>query len=408
MSHSLLDTLRDLRGNARGAVLTEPLWGIPFNLYTPYVSLYMLALGLSQAQIGLVVSISLAGQMVVALVSGIVTDKLGRKRATLIFDILAWTVPCLLWAFARGFEWFLAAGLINSLRRIPDNSWTCILVEDADPKDLVHIWAWVYLAGQVSVLFVPLAGLLVDRFSLVPTVRGLFLLACVMMTTKFVVMNALVTETGQGRLRMAQTHRRSALAMLGEYRSVVGEVLRSPHTLYTIGLMAIVSIIATVQGTFWSILVTERIGIPAGQIALYPFIRSFVMVFALFFVVPRLREVHFGRPLMVAFVGFLLSQLVLVSAPPHGYALLVLSVLLEGGSFAVLGTQVDRLSVVNVDARERARIVSIAHVIVIACTTPFGWIAGLLSERSPVNPFLMNMVLLTAGIVLVHCLRRTE
>src|SRR5205814_250781 len=136
---------------------------------------------------------------------------------TLLFDILAWSIPCLLWASAQSLVWFLVAGLVNSLRRIPDISWNLLLVEDADPDDLVHIYAWVFLAGQLSVIFTPLAGLLIGRFSLVPTVRGLYLLACVMMTTKFVVLNALVSETRQGRERMAQTQGRSMLARLGEY-----------------------------------------------------------------------------------------------------------------------------------------------------------------------------------------------
>ncbi len=399
--------MRDLRGNARGAVLTEPLWGIPFNLYAPYVSLYMLALGLTQSQVGLVTSAALAGQIVFALLSGIITDKLGRKRATLVFDILAWTFPCLLWASARSLVWFLAASVINSLRRVPDISWNCILVEDTDPEDLVHIYAWVYLAGQVSVFFVPLAGLLIDRYSLVPTVRGLFLLACVMMTAKFVIMNVMVTETRQGLVRMEQTRGRSILAMLREYRGVANHVLASPHTLYTIALMVVVSIVTVVQSTFWAILVTKRILIPDGHIALYPFARSLIMVFFLFFVVPRLRGLHFGRPLTLAFIGFLASQLLLVSIPPHGYGLLLVSTLLESCSYAVLGTQIDRLSVINVDARERARIVSIAHVIVIACTTPFGWIAGLLSERNPTFPFLMNVALLGLGILFVRHLRDT-
>jgi len=407
MSHSLLDTLRSLRGNARGAVLTEPLWGIPFNLYTPYVSLYMLALGVTHSQVGLIVSTTLAGQIVFALLSGIITDKLGRKRATLVFDILAWTIPCLLWASARSLSWFLAAGLINSLRRVPDISWNCILVEDTDPKDLVHIYAWVYLAGQFSVFFVPIAGLLIDHYSLVPTVRGLFLLACVMMTAKFIIMNAMVTETRQGFVRMAETRGRSILTMLGEYRGVARTVINTPHTLHTVGLMVILSIISMVQSTFWAILVTERTRIPPGQIALYPFVRSLIMMFCLFFVVPRLRGVHFGRPMTIAFAGFLLSQVVLVAAPERGYALLLLSTLLESASYAVLGTQIDRLAVINVDAQERARIVSVAHVIVIACTTPFGWIAGSLSEHSPIFPFLLNIALVAVGIVMVQRLHAT-
>ena len=32
MSHSLITSLRTLKGNPRGCVYTEPLWGIPFNL----------------------------------------------------------------------------------------------------------------------------------------------------------------------------------------------------------------------------------------------------------------------------------------------------------------------------------------------------------------------------------------
>ena len=45
--HPFITTLKNLSGNARGCVLTEPLWGIPFNLYAPYASVYMLAFGIS-------------------------------------------------------------------------------------------------------------------------------------------------------------------------------------------------------------------------------------------------------------------------------------------------------------------------------------------------------------------------
>jgi len=407
MAHTLLDTLRNLRGNARAAVLTEPLWGIPFNLFAPYVSLYMLALGLTDTQIGLVASTALAGQVVFALLSGIFTDKLGRKRATLVFDILAWSIPCLLWAAAQNLVWFLVAGLINSLRKVPDNSWTCLLVEDADPGDLMHIYAWVYIAGQLSVFFVPLTGLLIDHFSLVPTVRGLFLLAFAMMTAKFLILNTMVTETQQGQVRLAQTQGVSVRTLLGEYHGVVRQILSTPQTVYTIALMLVMSIVTMVQSTFWAILVTKRIHIPPERIALYPCARSLIMLLILFLVVPRLRGLHFGRPMVIALVSFLLSQLLLVITPTKGYAVLLFSTLLESYGYAVVGTQLDRLTVINVDAQERARIVSIAQVIIIACTTPFGWIAGLLAERNPMNPFVLNIALLTLGIVLVGCLQAT-
>ena len=73
-NHSLITTLKNLRGNPRGCVYTEPLWGLPYNLYAPYISIYMVALGLSDRQIGLIVSISWGFQVLLASLSGVITD----------------------------------------------------------------------------------------------------------------------------------------------------------------------------------------------------------------------------------------------------------------------------------------------------------------------------------------------
>src|SRR5690554_5436652 len=143
--HPLVNTLVNLKGNPRACVWTEPLWGIPFNLYTPYVSLYMSALGVTESGIGLIASLGMVFQIVFALVGGIVTDKLGRKRATLIFDVLSWSIPCLVWAMAQSFVWFAVAAMINSMWRITMNSWSCLLVEDCDEKLLVDVHSWVHI-----------------------------------------------------------------------------------------------------------------------------------------------------------------------------------------------------------------------------------------------------------------------
>jgi MFS family permease len=408
LTSGLFATLRGLRGNARGAVLTEPLWGIPFNLFAPYASIYMVALGLSDGEVGLVASLSLAGQIVFSLLSGIIADKLGRKRATFIFDILAWSLPCLIWASARNLGWFLCAGLVNSFRRVPDNTWNLLLVEDTDPEDLVHIYALVYIAGQLAAFFAPIAGLLISRYSLVPTVRGLYLLGFVLMTTKFVVLNALVTETKQGRIRMEQVRDRSVWDLLAEVGSVARQVVATRRTLYTIALSAMISIVIMVQGTFWSIIATERIGIPARHIALFPFARSVVMLAFLVLVVPRLRNVHYGRPMVLALVTYALSCVLLVLTPMRSYGVLLLSVVLESAAYAVVANQIECLTVWNVDPQERARIVSIAHVAIIACTTPFGWIAGRMSDHNRALPFIMNALLLIACVFVVRRLQRVS
>ncbi|NMB47050.1 MAG: MFS transporter [Firmicutes bacterium] len=184
-SHPLVNTLLDLEGNPRACVWTEPLFGIPLQLYTPYISLYMVALGVTESQIGLIASISMLLQVFWALLSGAITDKFGRKRTTLIADIIAWSIPCLIWAFSQNFTHFLIAAIVNSSWRVAGNSWNCLLVEDSDPDQLVDIFSWTYIAGLLAAFVAPLAGVLIARYGLVPTVRGLYLLAFVMMTTKF-------------------------------------------------------------------------------------------------------------------------------------------------------------------------------------------------------------------------------
>ncbi len=264
-NHSLITTLKSLTGNPRGCVYTEPLWGIPFNLYAPYISIYMVALGLSDKQIGLIVSISWSFQIVLALLSGVITDKLGRRRTTLIFDILAWSVPALISAIAQNFWYFVAAGVINSVWQITHNSWTCLLVEDADQNQLVDIYTWIYIANQLVGFVAPLAGLLIGVFSLVPTVRGLYIFAAIMFTLKAVVTYRMTQETGQGQVRMHETRHQSLMTVLREYRGVLQGLLHAPQTLYTAGIMLIISISNVITVSFWGIIVTERLHIPAGE-----------------------------------------------------------------------------------------------------------------------------------------------
>lgn len=405
--HPLFYTLFHLRGNARGVVLTEPLWGIPFQLYAPYASVYMLALGLRDSQIGLVASINMGLQIFWSLMGGAITDKLGRKRTTFIFDLITWSVPCVIWAVAQDFTYFVIAAVINSGWRVTHTSWTCTLVEDTDPQLLVDIYTWIYIAGLLSAFFAPLAGVLIGWFSLVPTVRGLYVFAAIMMTLKFVTMNMMVEETRRGKERMQETRGQSLFSLLGEYRGVIGQILHTPATLYTIGIMLVMSIFYNINGSFWGVLVTQKLLIPEQHLAIYPFARSITQLIFFFLVTPLIREMNFRNPLLIGLIGFIASQVILITAPPGSYLLLVVSVILEACAAGAVNIQVDRMFVVNVDEGERARIMAIVMVIVVALTSPFGYIAGKMSEANRLYPFVFNILLFFGGLVLVWLAARS-
>lgn len=396
----MLSTLVSLRGNARGCVYTEPLWGIPYNLYAPYMSVYMLALGLTDGQIGLVTSISLGLQVFWALMSGAITDKIGRRRTTLISDLITWSLPCLIWAVSQNFWYFLAAAILNSAWRISHTSWTCLLVEDTDPALLVEVYSWIYIANVVAGFVSPIGGWLIAQYSLVPTVRAMFLLAFVMMTIKFLATNAMTTETQQGLVRIEETHGQPLFQVLRGSAGVLRSIIRSPVVMSMVGLLTILGIYRTISNTFWSILATERLLLPPATLSLYQFLRSLCMLVVFFTVMPRLRNADPYRTILLGFIGLIASQAILIATPPGGYIMLAAATVVEAFSLPLVSTLLDKLVVLVVDPHERARIMGLLFVLVILLTTPFGWIGGQLSEIDRVLPFALLIVLFTAGVAL--------
>lgn len=400
--HQLINTLLTLRGNPRGCVYTEPLWGIPFNLYSPYVSIYMLAIGLSDPEIGRIASIGAVAQVFFAIFSGTITDKLGRRMTTLLFDILAWSVPALISAIAQNYWYFLGAAVINGVWRITHTSWSCLLVEDADPDQLVDIYSWIYIANLVVGFVSPLAGFLIQAFTLVPTVRGLYIFAAVMFTIKAVVTYLMTEETAQGKIRMHETKDQHFGSVLIEQFAIVGDILRTPQTLYTAGIMLVFSIYNLISGTFWGVIVTKKMMFPDESLAFFQLIKAAVMILFFFVIMPRLGKLHFKMPMTFGFLLFIVSQALLIVVPEKNYLLLGLSVFLEACSFATVSPLMDRLTVLTIDAKERARILSILSVGIILFTSPFGWVAGNLSAINKDLPFVLIMGLCVLGALLAY------
>jgi len=300
------------------------------------------------------------------------------------------------------------AAIINSVWRVSMTSWSCLLVEDTDPRLLVDIYSWLYMSGYVAAFLAPLAGLLIATYSLIPTMRALYLLAFVMMTIKFIATNAMVTETSQGKIRMEQTRHQNLFSLLGEYKGVFRQILHARQTLLTLGVMLVMSTCAIVSGAFWSIYVTEQLDIPPEHLALYPFARSITMLFFFFLVMPKIRQMNFRNPMLIGLVGYVISQLILITSPAKSYLILLASTVIEAMSYATVSTLLDKMVVVTVDAKERARILAILYVIMILFTTPFGWIAGNLSEINRVLPFVMNIVFFCIGGVLIFIAARVH
>ena len=71
--------------------------GHPYNLIAPFATLYMYTQGVTDVQIGLILSITMFVQVFFSFFGGILADKLGRKFTTMLGDFFGWAVACLVW-----------------------------------------------------------------------------------------------------------------------------------------------------------------------------------------------------------------------------------------------------------------------------------------------------------------------
>jgi len=391
--HPLFKSLFELRGNQRSCVFTEPLFGIPWNLYMPYATLYMYALGIGDRDIGLLLSLTLLFQVVTAVFGGVLTDKFGRRKITFLIPLFAWSTPCLLWAFAQDFTWFVVAAAFNSMWQITFISWNLLLGEDCDPDRLVDVYTWVYISGLLAVFFAPLSALLVGNLGILAAVRILYLFAFAVMTTKFILLLFISKETARGKQRMAETKGKSIFFLLRGYGAVIPKIFSSPRTIFLLCLIVASNMTTAVSNTFFGIYVTQSIGLPAEWIAYFPMARALVMLVFMFVIQHRFGRLAYRGPMLAALALYIGATALLLAGSAIGIAGVVCYVVLEASAISVFGPLRDSLMLRFVDPEERARITSALQVFMLGVTAPFGYLAGLLSEQNRMLPFVFNIII---------------
>ena len=392
--HPLIDLLVTIKGNPRIALYTEPLWIIPFNLYIPFVSIYMAALLLTDTQIGLVASITMFTRAIGALFSGAVTDKLGRRLTTLIFDIASWSIPCLLWALSQNFWWFVAAAAFNGMMQITDISWSCLFIEDAEKSSLVKIFSLLHMIAQVAVIFAPLAAIMVNQLSIIPAMRILYFFSFISMTIKFIILYRYGGETEIGRTRLRETSGMSIWQIMRGYGGIYKKIFSSHDMILSLVILTVFSITWMISGSFFGLYVTGTLMIPEHFLAYFPILRAIVSAAFLFLLQPKLDKFGFRYPMLIGLLIFLVSHTILILTPANTLFMLFIFIFIDAVAYTFVMPRSDSLTQLLIEPSERARIRGLMMVIVLGMSIPFGYIAGWLSDIDRRYPFIMIMCFL--------------
>lgn len=392
-NHVLVQTFRELKGNPKWSICTEPLWFIPYSLFVPFQTLYMRKLGLSSVEIGTTVTVGFILQMFFALIGGVITDKMGRRKATVIFDTLGWTVPCLIWAFSQNFWWFLAAAAVNAAFQITNTSWNCLFIEDCPPKHITNAFTLIQMCGMLSVFFSPLAVFLVGKYDVVPVMRWLYFIAAISMLAKFLLLYYFGGETKVGKKRMEETKNLSYFSMMKGYGAVFLTMIKSGKMRLVVYFMALTNIIQIATTNFFSLYVTEELHLSDELVAVFPVIRTLVMLAFVIGLQNLFQKLRMKVSFLVGFLMYIASHLLLLLTPEKNLLLVMGYTILEAAAYAVIIPRKDALMAHYVEQKERSRIYALYNVLMIGISVPFGSLIGWMFEVNPGLPFLFNIVL---------------
>ena len=372
---------------------------IPNTMYSGYMTLYMLEFGISKAHVGFITSLNLAVALFFALISAYITDRIGRRYATLIFDTIGWALAQLVWAFATNISFFIAAAVLNAFGRVVMNSWHCLMLEDSPPDTRIHIFTFIQIASLLGGFFAPAGALLINRISLVPAMRAMMIFSTISMAALFVIRDRHVTETAIGRQKMREMKSVGILDVFKSYAPALKRIFKDRLLSVILLIRSLNFIQLTIRTTFIAVLITESFGFPAEAMAVYQIVTAIIMMITLFFITPALSRYTARWPISLGIWFHIAATFVLLLSPPgRNYTLLILSSVLIALGTSVATPRIDTLFANVIPNEDRSIVNALTSVILLLISTPFGYIGGVLSDLDARLPFLLT------GVMFLICL----
>ncbi|WP_231570983.1 MFS transporter [Gordoniibacillus kamchatkensis] len=399
--------VQHIRGNSKGCLVFEPLFLIPYSMYGTYATVYMYELGVGATAIGWIASLGLVMQFFSSLLSGYLTDRMGRKAALLTFDLVSWTAATLLWAAAQNVWFFVIAAIVNGFQKIPNTAWYCLLVEDSTPQQRTYVFTALQFIGVIGGMFAPLGGLLVSHFTLIPAVRIMYIIAFVCMTTQFIGRNYATRETEIG-LRKRQEAKRIGLAESArEYKAVAQAIVRNPALLLMFGVYILYNFQMTLKTTYLSLYMVNYLQIGDWIVSVFLAVSAVVMLLFMWFVLPRIRERQTTAALIGGLVVSAAANVLLIFVPPGQVAGLAVSTVLSAAGTVVIMPILETAVANIIDDEHRAKMFAILSVLILAFISPSGVIGGWAYQLDPRIPFLLIAAAFAVSAVCMAAYRKT-
>jgi MFS family permease len=392
-----MNLLRDLNRNARVSLTVIPMWSVFWGLVYFYSPLYMKSLGLGEVEIGVVNTVGMVFAFLCFVFASPITNRFGRKRTTLVFDLLSWSVPMLIWAVAGNFWFFLVAAIINALSKIVTISWNCLITEDEKREKIPKIFTLVSLVNSAIGVFAPITGFFIARVGLVSSMRGLYAVGALSMAAMFVIRNRFVIETAAGRKLMVDHNGAPAVEGLKRSWSTILCLRRNRGFVFLLIVFATTNFIASLN-VFQVIYLKEQLSFSESSVSLVPFVVAVANVAVFVLVLPRLKKAR-NESTLAAFIALnFVASILFVLVPVGALVSMLVVMALNGAANFVLQGYRESVFMSYAGEFEKADMYSAVQTLTFLCCIPAGYQGGLLYRVNAQLPFVLVAVLYAVAL----------
>ncbi|MDI6784331.1 MAG: MFS transporter [bacterium] len=401
---------REVTGNSRWLILTEPCWSILFGWFATYTVLYMQALKLTKLDIGWVTFLFVFAQIPATLVGGYIADHWGRKKTVMWFDLICWIIPLILWLFAKTKTDFIIAALINGFSWVVIPAWLCLFAEDTPPEKRTNSFGFLYIVFFLSGLFVPVGGYLVDNFGIISGARMMYGIAILMVATGLVIRWFKLKEPARKvTMNLNQQMELGWKNSISEYLAALRYGWQNP----ALRILFLAGCIGGLQYTIWTtfqpIYLTDIKGLQFSQaiISWLPPVTGLTMIFIILLIVPQVSATRLKPFLQFSYGMIVLSSVIFLIAPAGKFIILIIYAFFSAIGLGILSPLRDSFVMNSLaDDRYRAKVLAVNGLGALLVSLPGGPLGGYLYTLHPKLPFILALFLQSINFLLFTYLKK--
>lgn len=399
--------LSKLEWNARVCTSFFPFWAIPYTFYMFYLSLYLKETGISDLQIGNIMIASNVAALLSSFIASPLVDRLGRRWATLLFDLTSSVLPALLFLFWPVYEVALLAMVLTGLNRIMSVGYYLLMIEDASEENSVVSMNLFNIILVAAGLLTPLAGIAVLQWGVVRTEQVFLLIASVSMASQAIIRHFLLKETPTGNMvqqRMKEEGRFWTFSrFFAVYKQVYSTVKGDRAMLRAMVINALIYVyfsLGTTSSLLFAPFFIDFVQISTSNISLIGGIYSLGTLLAMVIVNPHLKRRNLYTFSVWSSLLSLFGFALLFFCPKGGLLVPLVAVISISVSYGVLKTLADAVLAVETHGEHRAGVYAASYLLSSFVGIVFIKFTSLLYAHNP-GWLLFVCALLLLGVLLL-------